>query len=93
MKLNDLDSLFKYYYFENEGWEGVWRRNYKRIQKLSLEDKKAAQKHIKRRFGRNMRRLFLEMLLTPDPLLSRLAKPEFKGALIPVPLTDEKQHD
>lgn len=83
--MSSLDDLFKYHYTENTGWEGVWARQYSRIQKLPLEQKPRLQRRMLKKFGVNMKRTFAENLMKKDYALKKVAKNPWRGGPIMVP--------
>lgn len=86
--MEDLTDLFRWYYFENEGWWRVWKANYKKLSKLSLSDKALFQKKIKARFGRNVKaeRIFQNEIIKRDFVLQDLAGNRWHEGTIAVPL-------
>lgn len=85
--MRSLSDMFKAVY-DSEGWEGVWRKHYRKLQKFSLEERRIFIKKMKRRFGSNNRRAFREEMFTPyeDTFMSRIKKDtQWVGEAIAIP--------
>lgn len=72
MNLKDFKNALNSYY-ENTGWQGVWTKNYSRIQKLNLTEKKRLRLTLEKRFGPNMKQMFREELYRTDYLFRKIS--------------------
>lgn len=90
MNSKALGEMVKYYFTEYEGWEGVWKRNYKKITAYPIAQRSRLRLTLEKRFGPNMRRIFMENLYHRETMLSRVKKESnWAVGVIPVPLIYE----
>lgn len=76
--MNDLASLLKWYFYEDEGFWRVWKLHYDKISKVPLNEKARLRRKLIKRFGNNKKWNWHAAMYCKNPFLSRIPSMKYE---------------